>query len=316
MPICSASEPIPVSRRGLLGGLAALAALPGRASFPTALPVSEVAPNLYVYQAPFTEATRDNLGAIANLAFIVGTKAVAVIDSGGSLAAGQALLASIRRVTPLPVGFVVHTHFHPDHLFGDSAFPGARIVAHHNLAGALAARRDFYLETLRRELPELAAGSALLPPDLLVADQLTLDLGRRPLLLQAWPTAHSDSDLSLRDLTSDSWFLGDLLFVRRMPTIDGSLRGWIRLLHRLQAMPAARAIPGHGPASVVWPGGAEALSSYLNGLAAAVRQAVADGMTLAQAQDRVGGDLKDDWLLFDEIHPRNVAIAFAELEWE
>jgi len=306
MPMCSASE---LSRRRFIGGMAA-------AAFAGPLPVREVAPGVFVHRGPYQEANRDNGGAIANSGFIVGADAVAVIDSGGSVGEGEALRAAIGSVTDRPIAYVINTHFHPDHIFGDSVFTGAKVVAHHNMARALAARGGFYLQRAKEEIGPAAEGLTVIPPDIAVERDLLLDLGRRTLLLQAWPTAHTDCDLTVRDQRSDSWFLGDLLFVERMPTIDGSLRGWIDVLNRLRREKAARAVPGHGPETVDWPRASDALLRYLDGLAKAVKRALAAGLSLREATEQVGRELKGKWALFDEVHPRNVAVAYAELEWE
>jgi quinoprotein relay system zinc metallohydrolase 2 len=310
MPTCTAPE---LGRRAVLIGLAAGWLAPARAG-PFAL--RQIAAGIHVHRGADQEADAINGGAIANAGFVVGDKAVAAIDSGGSLAEGRALLAAIRTVTDLPVAYVINTHFHPDHIFGNAAFAGAHYVAHHNMAAALAARGDYYLQRARQELGAAADGLTVTPPDIAVTRDLTLDLGGRSLHLEAWPAAHTDCDLTVRDLASDSWFLGDLLFVRRMPTIDGSLRGWIDLLEKLRQRTAARAIPGHGPESVAWPQAAAPLLAYLTGLQREVRQALKSGKSLEDATNSVGRRLRADWLLFDRVHPRNVAVAFAELDWE
>jgi quinoprotein relay system zinc metallohydrolase 2 len=276
----------------------------------------EIAPGVFAHKGPYAEASPANGGAIANSAFVVGGQGVAVIDSGGSVSEGRALLTAIRQVTDRPVAYVINTHFHPDHIFGDSVFAGAKIVGHHKLAAELAARGGFYLQRAQQELGPGAVGLVVTPPDVLVEREMTLDLGDRPLRLQAWPTAHTDCDLTARDLRTDSWFLGDLLFIDRMPTIDGSLRGWIAVLEMMRKEKAARVVPGHGPESAPWPRASDKLMRYLTGLAREVKRAQAKGLDLQEATDRVGRDLKDDWVLFDQVHPRNVAVAFAELEWE
>jgi quinoprotein relay system zinc metallohydrolase 2 len=298
-----------LTRRTFLGGMAA-------AAFTGPLPVREIAPGVFVHRGPYEEASRANGGAIGNSGFVVGTDAVAAIDSGGSVGEGEALLAAIRAVTDRPVAYVVNTHFHPDHIFGDSVFKGAKIVGHHKMAAALTARGGFYLQRAREELGPAAEGLVVTPPDIAVERELSLDLGKRTLALQAWPTAHTDCDLTIRDLRTDSWFLGDLLFVSRMPTIDGSLRGWIAVLDKLRAQKAARAVPGHGPESAPWPKASDPLLRYLEGLATRIKRAQADGLSLQEATEQVGRDLKGNWVLFDQVHPRNVAVAFAELEWE
>jgi quinoprotein relay system zinc metallohydrolase 2 len=241
-----------------------------------------------------------------------------VIDTGGSLAEGRRLLAAIRARTALPIRYVVNTHVHPDHILGNAAFldEGAIIVGHRNLPDSLAARADHYLAANAALIGPGFAGTRAVPPSLLVADRLDLDLGQRRLVLEAWPTGHTNTDLTVFDASTGSWFLGDLLFLDHVPALDGSLTGWLATLRRLVARPAARAIPGHGPVAAPWPAAAVPMQHYLEGLEADIRADLKAGRTM---QDAAGGAERgeaDHWHLFDAFNARNATSAFHELEWE
>jgi glyoxylase-like metal-dependent hydrolase (beta-lactamase superfamily II) len=149
-----------------------------------------------------------------------------------------------------------------------------------------------------------------------VSTRLDLDLGRRPLVVRAHGPAHTDNDLTVFDVNTRTFWLGDLLFVDRIPVVDGSLVGWLRTLAELTAIPADRAVPGHGPVSVPWPQAAEPERRYLETLARDTRAAIKAGIGIADAYRDVANSERGRWLLFDDYHARNVTASYKELEWE
>jgi quinoprotein relay system zinc metallohydrolase 2 len=305
-----------LDRRHVLTGGLCLCCLPSFARA-AAFSVREIAPGIHVRRGVDEEATGSNADAIANAGFIVGRESVLVFDPGGSLADGAALRAEVRAVTGLPIRHVVMSHAHPDHIFGAGAFLEDKpaFIGHARLPAALAARGDYYRQQLEAVLGPGTAGPVVMPT-IEVAASHELDLGGRMVRLSAHGPAHTDNDLSLLDPATGTLFCGDLLFVGRVPSLDGSLPGWLKELDALKAARATRAVPGHGPERVDWPAGAADLERYLGTLVQETRQAVKDNIGIAAAVARVAAGERDRWALFDDYNGRNVTEAYKELEWE
>jgi len=303
----------------LAAGAAAWTQRP-RASFAgTAAPfaMAEVGPGIFVRRGVDEDATAENDGAIANIGFIIGDEAVAVIDPGGSRTDGERLLATIRATTGRPIRHVILSHVHPDHIFGCGAFRdlGATFVGHARLRGVLVERGEYYRNQLADILGFDEAGTYEMPKRF-VETSATIDLGNRVLDLRAHKTAHTDNDLSVFDRRTATLWAADLLFVQRIPSLDGSLTGWLGVLEGLRALPATQAVPGHGPASVPWPSGTDDEMRYLSTLAREIRAIIAKGGDIETAVETVGQSERSRWTLFDDYNGHNVTAAFKELEWE
>jgi quinoprotein relay system zinc metallohydrolase 2 len=308
--------PLRLSRRQALAGGFCLCCLPqlGRA---TSFEITEIAAGVFMRRGVDEDASAANLDAIANIGFIIGDDGVLVTDSGGSLADGQWLRRIIKEKTQKPIKYVVLSHVHPDHIFGAGAFLDDRpvFIGHAALPAALQARGEFYRKGLTEILGPGKVGPVVMPTKTIAADD-RIDLGRRVITLHAHGPAHTTSDLSMVDQGSGLLLPADLLFVKRMPSLDGSLTGWLKEIDVLKEMTIQKAVPGHGPLTVDFKAASADLIRYLGVLRDGVRAEIKANGSIEQAMARVGQSEKANWTLFDDYNARNVTEAYKELEWE
>ena len=283
-------------------------------------------PGVYTFQGNIAEFSSKNRGLISNFSFIEGADCIAVIDTGGSLHAGKSFISAIRKISSKPVCYVINTHVHPDHTGGNKAFahlnPPPEFIAHKNFTPAYANRFNTY----NKRLLELLGEKNVLEPYTAtkeVEDFLQLDLGDRKLTLTAWETAHTNHDLTVFDHTSQTLITGDLLFVKHIPVIDGSLNGWIKVTQKLinffEKLPnqqyGKKIIPGHGPLQNDEKGLKDQLT-YLVNLKSSVKEALRDNISLQEAMKSINSDSAGVWQISANYSKRNISAAYAELEWE
>lgn len=184
----------------------------------------------------------------------------------------------------------------------------------------MASRGPVYLENLARLYePQEWVGTQIVPPDRTVATTDRIDLGGRTLLLAAWPTAHTDGDLTVLDETTGTFFAGDLLFRHLAPVLDGSLRGWLKWMDESAPTDARLIVPGHGEPASSWSQAAAPQYRFLKALAEETTRHIQDNVPMSEAVPRIGkamSGLRDSWEAFDETVARGATAAYKELEWE
>ncbi len=281
--------------------------------------LSEPAPGIFVHTGQQVALEAPGHDDIANIGFIVGSRCVAVIDTGGSVRIGRALRAAVRQHTQIPICYVINSHVHFDHVLGNAAFAADHpaFVGSAALAPAIARNRQFFVSHYGDELdPAAPPAQQIIAPDRLVARQLRLDLGKRPLILRAWPVAHSDCDLTVFDVRSGTLWTGDLLVRGRLPAVDGSVPGWLAVIDELARRPVRLAIPGHGELTGDLAAALIPERRYLRALATDVRSELRQGRSLQEALGHVAIAERPNWLLWDDAHPRNVVRTYEALEWQ
>jgi quinoprotein relay system zinc metallohydrolase 2 len=279
--------------------------------------VENVGKGIYVHHGMHLDIDDGYHGDICNASFVVGSKGVAVIDTGGSLKVGNQLREAIRKVTPLPVLYVINTHVHPDHIYGNAAFLADKpeFIGHDKLANTMELRREQYTKLNARLLGDDAKGTELVKPTISVKTTLELDLGDRKLLLTAHPVAHTNTDLSVME-SKGTLFAGDLLFIERTPTLEGDIKGLIAEIEKLKSSPAKQVVPGHGPVTKNWVEALNNAQHYLTVLLTDIRASIKKGESMESTMNTAAASEKDKWVLFDIANRRNVNTIYPVLEWE
>jgi len=279
--------------------------------------VQEIGPGVFVHIGKHLDVDEGYDGDICNIGFIVGEESIAVIDTGGSYLVANKLLKYISDNFKQPVKYVINTHAHLDHVYGNVVFSDADIYGHKDLSKALKSRADIYQGINERYLGKISDRSPLILPNKLVDINKPeyIDLGNRKVRLEAYPIAHTESDLTVFDEKTKILWSGDLVFSERTPVVDGDIHGFINVLEDLNKQEIDLVIPGHGlPSSKQY--AIQPMVEYLIILRDDIRQFIDNGESLEFAIDNAASSQKDQWLLFDIQNKRNVNRIFPMMEWE
>ena len=281
--------------------------------------VEEVVDGLFVHFGKQEDSNTVNKGDIANIGFIIGSKSIAVIDTGGTPEIGKSLLKKIKEISKLPISHIIITHSHPDHFFGTQELINNKtiVIGHEKLERALINNFEFY-KNLQFNLikQESIKQAKLIVPNqtVKVGSIETIDVGNREIEIQAWKSGHTDNDLSIYDKKT-KFFWSENIFIQRIPSIRASIKGWKSNLDETLKMDIDTIIPGHGPLKkkneAIKP-----MMNYFDRLIKEVRKFHKTGKTLKETQNLAAPKNKEKWLLFDSYHSSNITKTFTELEWE
>lgn len=188
---------------------------------------------------------------------VIGASGLVVVDTRASLVEAALLRADLARLTTRPVRWVVNTHWHFDHCFGNAEFADdqTELWAHPTVPGLLADHAEEVISWLRGQGSEWAAAMDALhlaPPTRAVAETATLDLGDRIVELIHPGRGHTDGDVVVRVPDADVVYAGDLVEESGPPAYgdDSFPLDWPSTLGRVLDLvgPQTAVVPGHGAA--------------------------------------------------------------------
>ncbi|MBT4758852.1 MAG: quinoprotein relay system zinc metallohydrolase 2, partial [Nitrosomonadales bacterium] len=280
----------------------------------------EISPGIFVHQGEHLDVDEAYQGDIANIGFIVGEKAIAVIDTGGSLAIGKELKNAIRKISKLPIRYVINTHVHLDHIYGNAIFKEDDIdfIGHVELPRAMASRKGFYERTNLKYLKIPLKKSIQIAPNILIKpnESESFDLGNRVIKVTGYPVSHTNTDVTVEDIKTKTLWAGDLLFIERTPVIDGDIHGFIAVIDEILKLDIDQVIPGHGTPTKKWKQAFLKEQNYFKVLRDELRLAIDNDQDLQLTIDTAGRSESKKWELFNVQNGRNINKIFPIMEWE
>lgn len=214
--------------------------------------LTKIADNIYSYVDVKNGSPANSFAA--NAGIIVGKDGIVVVDTLVSAKEAQRFIRDIRKVSDKPIRYVVDTHYHLDHAFGNAEFVklGAVVISHANDRKNLEKNGEPTLKNAKNfGLTEKdMAGTAIALPTLTFTDRMTISLGDEEIQLIYVAPSHTSGSILVNIPDKKVLFAGDVLFTDFHPFMaEGDLAGWLKNLDYIAALDVERIIPGHGPLS-------------------------------------------------------------------
>lgn len=190
----------------------------------------------------------------SNSAFLVTDEGVLVIDTRQHPAHGRDLLERIRKITDKPVKWVINTHAHGDHYYGNPAFKaaGATIIAQRDVAAGMVKNEQLEFKRRRAFFKSLNLDPAEVKtvlPDVTFDSRVTLRLGGRVIEIMYLGPGQNPGDTLVYFPHARALYVGGPFANNNWSNMSftPSMDGWIALLEKIAAMEnVALFLPGHG----------------------------------------------------------------------
>ncbi len=257
-------------------------------------------------------------GGATDAGFIVDHDEVVIIDTLMTASLANQMMAEVRRVTNAPISYIINTHWHGDHVFGNAVLPQVPIIAHdtcrEDLFSEWETHRAFLRELYPALWPEMEPLKAT-PPSITFETKATLHLASRSLELMFLGRAHTRGDVVVYLPDAGVAFAGDLAFHKYIPNArDGFPVDWITAAARLERLGADVIVPGHGPIGTN--SDLQEMRGCLELVVAQVRKSYEKGLTEGQAYVALQLGPFNDWGRQEDRLPGVIKRAYMELRGE
>lgn len=214
--------------------------------------LTRIAENVYAYVGTKNSSKNNSFGA--NAGIIIGKDGIVVVDTMISATEAKRFIRDIRTISRKPIRYVVNTHYHFDHAFGNSEFVklGAVIIAQENAEKAMEKSAGETLKNIGQYglTPKDMKGTTPACPVLTFGDRMTINIGGQQIELIHARQAHTDGDTLVYVSGKKVLFAGDVLFTNYHPFLgEGNIEEWAKELDDLKSMDIEKIIPGHNPLS-------------------------------------------------------------------
>lgn len=214
--------------------------------------LKKIADNVYSYVDIRNASPKNGFGA--NAGIVVGRDGILVVDTLISSKKARNFLEDIRAISDKPIKYVVNTHSHLDHCFGNAEFDkiGAVIIAHQNSGKDLRMNGEATMKRARAYglTDDDLEGTTIALPKITFNDRMEIDLGGQTVELIYKGPSHTDGSIMVYLPDKKILFAGDILFTDYHPNlVEGDIAGWIKTLDYIMSLNVNAIIPGHGPVS-------------------------------------------------------------------
>ena len=282
--------------------------------------LEQVAEHSWYVQGAAGTAT-ENEGFISNAGVITTPEGLVIVDALGTPSLATKLLEEIRKISDLPIKYVIVTHYHADHIYGLQVFKdaGATIIAPQ---GA-----DLYLDSPNAEnrleerrvslFPWVDEQTRLVFPDEYIDSSKTLEVGGVELIISYLGDAHSEGDLSIYVVPDRVLYSGDIIFEGRVPFVgSANTKNWLETLSKLETDNLQYLIPGHGPAASNPQKTISLTREYLQYLRDSMGEAVEELISFDEAYADTDWSAYEMLPAFEEANRRNAYQVYLSIEAE